>query len=77
MTELERKINNLVEEKRIKIIPENIKKGVKIFDVEGTLETAAEEEGPSKEELQARIAELEAEIAEANTIIDQLNGEEV
>ena len=57
--------------------PENIKKGVKILNVIGTLETTAEEEGPSKEELQARIAELEAEIAEANIIIDQLNGEEV
>lgn len=56
---------------------ENIKKGVKILNVIGTLETTAEEEGPSKEELQARIAELEAEIAEANAIIDQLNGEEV
>ena len=57
--------------------PENIKKGVKILNVIGTLETTIEEEGPSKEELQARIAELEAEIAEANIIIDQLNGEEV
>ena len=68
---------NISEEKRTKIIPENIKKGVKIFDVVGTLETTTEEEGPSKEELQARIAELEAEISEANIIIDQLNGEEV
>ena len=77
MSELKEALINISEEKRTKIIPENIKKGVKIFDVEGTLETTAEEEGPSKEELQARIAELEAEIAEANIIIDQLNGEEV
>lgn len=57
--------------------PENIKKGIKILNIVGTLEPTTEEEGPSKEELQARIAELEAEIAEANIIIDQLNGEEV
>lgn len=77
MSELKTFLINISEEKRTKIIPENIKKGVKIFDVIGTLETTIEEEGPSKEELQARIAELEVEIAEANIIIDQLNGEEV
>lgn len=37
MSELKDLLVNITEEKREKIIPENIKKGVKIFDVEGTV----------------------------------------
>ena len=36
MTELREKINNIVEEKRTKIIPENIKAGVQVFDITGS-----------------------------------------
>lgn len=35
MTELREKLNNIVEEKRKKIIPENIRDGIQIFDVVG------------------------------------------
>ncbi|MCI5588862.1 MAG: hypothetical protein MR384_13425 [Lachnospiraceae bacterium] len=37
---LERKLNNILNIKNVKIIPENIKKDVSIFDVTGTLESA-------------------------------------
>ena len=36
MTELREKINNIVEEKNTKIIPENIKAGVQVFDITGS-----------------------------------------
>lgn len=35
MTELREKLNNIVEEKQSKITPDNIKAGVKVFDVDG------------------------------------------
>lgn len=35
MTELREKLNNIVEEKQAKIIPENIRDGIQIFDVVG------------------------------------------
>ena len=38
MTELETKLSQILEEKQNKIIPENIKKGIQIFDIEGTYE---------------------------------------
>lgn len=38
MTELEAKLSQILEEKQNKIIPENIKKGIQIFDIEGTYE---------------------------------------
>jgi hypothetical protein len=50
------------------LTPEKITKGVTVLGIEGTGESV---------ESQEKIAELEAEIAEANAIIDQLNGEEV
>lgn len=37
MTELETNLNRILEEKQTKILPENIKEGVHIFDVIGTL----------------------------------------
>lgn len=39
MSELKTFLINISEEKRAKIIPENIKKGVTIFDIEGNLES--------------------------------------
>ncbi len=39
MTDLEGKLNIILNEKNQKIIPENIKKGITIFDVEGTADT--------------------------------------
>ena len=38
MTNLEGKLNIILNEKNKKIIPENIKKGITIFDVEGVIE---------------------------------------
>ena len=38
MTELETKLSQILEEKQNKIIPENIKKGIQIFNIEGTYE---------------------------------------
>ena len=38
-TQLEEKLNRILSEKKEKIIPENIRKGTKIFDVEGSFET--------------------------------------
>lgn len=38
MTELETKLSQILEEKQNKIIPENIKKGIQIFDITGTYE---------------------------------------
>lgn len=37
MTELETNLNNILLEKQNKILPQNIKEGVHIFDVIGTL----------------------------------------
>lgn len=41
MDELNEKIKSIRREKDTKIIPENIKKGVFVFDVEGALESGA------------------------------------
>lgn len=38
-TQLEEKLNKILAEKKEKILPENIRKGTKIFDVEGSFET--------------------------------------
>lgn len=40
MTELEQKLRNIADEKDLKILPENIKKDVQIFDIIGTLENS-------------------------------------
>lgn len=40
MTELEQKLRDIANEKDLKILPENIKKDVEIFDVTGTLEAS-------------------------------------
>lgn len=37
-TSLEEKLNRILTEKREKILPQNIKKGIKIFDIEGEIE---------------------------------------
>lgn len=42
MSELEQLLNNILKEKTEKVVPENIKRGVTIFDVEGTLETGVD-----------------------------------
>ena len=41
MTELRQKINNIVEEKNTKVVPENIRVGRTMFDVEGTFSSDA------------------------------------
>lgn len=42
MTELEQKLRDIADEKDSKILPENIKKDVQIFDVVGTLESGTD-----------------------------------
>lgn len=42
MTELEQKLRDIADEKDLKILPENIKKDVQIFDVVGTLESGTD-----------------------------------
>lgn len=69
MTELRKQINNIVEEIRTKIIPENIKEGVTIFGVEGTLKIETDEE------VLNRVLQLEAEQNEEKDLLDELNGE--
>ena len=44
-TTLETKLREILEEKDTKIIPENIKKGIQIFDIEGALEQGSSEGG--------------------------------
>lgn len=48
-TTLEQKLNLILNEKQTKILPENIKKGVSYFDIEGTLEEGAEINNQDKE----------------------------
>ena len=43
MTELEQKLRDIADEKDLKILPENIKKDVEIFDVTGTYEGSSQE----------------------------------
>ena len=43
MTELEQKLRDIANEKDLKILPENIKKDVEIFDVTGTYEGSSQE----------------------------------
>lgn len=57
MTELREKISNVLEEKNAKIIPENIKAGVTIFDVEGTYEG---EEGLDTSDATATVNDIKA-----------------
>lgn len=45
MTELETKLSQILEEKQNKIIPENIKEGVQIFDIMGTLKSGGSSSG--------------------------------
>lgn len=45
MTELEQRLRTIVNEKETKLSPENIKKGITIFGVEGTLESKYNENG--------------------------------
>ena len=56
MTELETKLSQILEEKQNKIIPENIKEGVQIFDIMGTLKSGGSSSGvklfETKEEMQ-------------------------
>lgn len=60
------KLNTIYQEKQNKIIPENIKKDVQIFDIIGTYELNYEEAGTISPE----------EYAEAQTQISDLFGEE-
>jgi hypothetical protein len=55
MTELEQNLQQIMQEKTDKIIPENIKEGVQIYDVIGTLRTISAEE-------QAEMLELIVDI---------------
>lgn len=57
-SELRTQLNNIVEEKNTKIIPENIKLGIQIFDVIGTYD--GEAPAITQEEYDAVIAERDA-----------------
>ena len=41
MSDLKTNLEQILQEKETKIIPANIKKGIQIFDVEGTLESSS------------------------------------
>ena len=66
-TELENRLRTILEEKLNKIKPENIKSGVKIFDIEGTLEEGSSTEGvklfTTEEEMQADPNAKEGDLA--------------
>lgn len=68
MTILEQNLQTILDEKTIKIIPENIKKGVTIFGVTGTLEpNASIVEGvklfKTKEEMNSSTGNAEGDLA--------------
>ena len=68
MTILEQNLQTILNEKTTKIIPENIKKGVQIFDITGTLEpNASIVEGAklfkTKDEMQADTTAKEGDLA--------------
>lgn len=67
MTELETKLSQILEEKQNKIIPENIKEGVQIFDIMGTLKSGGSSSGvklfETKEEMQADETAEEGDLA--------------
>lgn len=68
MTNLEINLQNILNEKTTKILPENIKKDVQIFDVVGTLEEGASTDIPVKlfktqEEMQADTTAKEGDLA--------------
>ena len=67
-TQLEQNLNLILNEKETKIIPENIKKGVQIFDVTGTLESGTSGQGDVKlfktiEEMRADTTAKEGDLA--------------
>ena len=68
MTILEQNLQTILNEKTTKIIPENIKKGVQIFDITGTLESnASTAEGAklfkTKEEMNSSTGNTEGDLA--------------
>ena len=68
MTELEQKLRDIADEKDLKILPENIKKDVEIFDVTGTYEgSGSSGEGvklfTTEEEMQADSTAKEGDLA--------------
>ena len=68
MTELEQKLRDIADEKDLKILPENIKKDVEIFDVTGTYEgSGSSGEGvklfTTEEEMQADETAQEGDLA--------------
>lgn len=89
MDELLINLNAILKEKEEKILPENIVKGITIFDIEGTFETGVEQEKydailasrdewkAKYEELEAKYVEMQAEMMNLLTLLDELNGEEV
>lgn len=66
MTILEQNLQTILDEKTIKIIPENIKKGVTIFGVTGTLETSTSggvKLFKTKEEMNSSTGNVEGDLA--------------
>lgn len=67
MSDLQTNLEQILNEKETKIIPENIKKGVQIFDVVGTLETGTSTSGvklfETQEEMQADESAKEGDLA--------------
>lgn len=66
MTELEQRLRTIVNERETKIIPENIKAGVTIFGIEGTLK-----EGMDTSDATAKATDI------ANGKIAYVNGEKI
>ena len=58
MTNLEEKINTILQEKQTKLSPENIKKGITCFGIVGSYEITAEEIGLTPEVLKSGVTIL-------------------
>lgn len=67
MSDLKTNLEQILQEKEDKIIPENIKEGVQIFDIMGTLKSEGSSSGvklfETKEEMQADAAAKEGDLA--------------
>lgn len=89
MDELLENLNTILREKEEKILPENIKKGIVVFDIEGEFEPGVPQEKYDEvlasrnewkekyEELATRFAALQKEALNNLTLLDELNEEEV
>lgn len=75
-------LNLILVEKETKILPENIKAGVQVFDVVGTLDGDVSQEEydavvAERDSLKEQVATLQAELTSQGLLMDNLNGEEI